>query len=99
MATTATFRVKGKSGTLEARPERERLEQAADLLRQSGFSIRRIGRFGVSASGDDEAFERELGITPQPGKPLVAEVTPRTPPLAKLVDLIEITGQPEYFKG
>lgn len=97
MARSATVRVKPKAGTPHARPKREELEEAAKLLTESGFSVNRIGRFGISLSADDAVFKRELGVILEPGKPLVALIKPRRAPLARLVDLIEITGAPDYF--
>lgn len=97
MTRSATVRVKPEEGTPLARPEREKLEEAAKLLTESGFAVNRIGRFGISLSADDAVFKRELGVTPEPGKPLVAPIKPRHAPLAKLIDQIEITGAPEYF--
>jgi hypothetical protein len=67
------------------------------LLTESGFDVHRIGRFGISLSADEAVFEREFGIRPQPGKPLVRSISPRSASLAKLVDQIEISGAPDYF--
>jgi hypothetical protein len=80
-----------------ARPDRKTLEHAAKLLAESGFEVRRIGRFGISLAGEPSVFERELGIKPMPGKSLVADIAPRSLPLAKLVDQIEIAGMPDFF--
>lgn len=82
-----------------ARPDRATLERAAKLLEQLGFEVRRIGRFGISLAADISVFEREFGVTLQPGKSLVAAVTPRSGPLAKLVDQVEIAGPPEFLGG
>lgn len=97
MARSATVRVKPEAGTPFARPQREKLEEAAKLLIESGFDVRRIGRFGISLSADEAVFVREFGVTPQPGQPLTGPIKPRRGPLAKLVDQIEISGTPDYF--
>ena len=40
---TATVKVRSSDGSGE-KPERERVERAAELLKESGFAIQRLGR-------------------------------------------------------
>jgi hypothetical protein len=75
------------------------MELAARLLRESGFVVLRVGRFGVSIQGEDKDFEQELGVNIQ-GKEHVVEVPrPRSAELSRLIDLVEIAGPPLNFKN
>jgi hypothetical protein len=58
----ATVRVRSATDTAGERPDPARMERAAAPLQQSGFEVLRIGRFGVNIKGDDQAFQRELGV-------------------------------------
>jgi hypothetical protein len=94
MQISATVRVKASHG---GKPDRRRLEEAAKLLRQSGFNVLRIGRFGVSIRGDDRDFSRVLGVKAEPNCALKVNVSPEQGALRRLVDLVEITPSPQYF--
>ena len=47
MDVSATISVKPADGE---KPDRAKLEEAARLLKESGFEVMRIGRFGVSVN-------------------------------------------------
>lgn len=94
MDVAATVRVKS-AGDSSDRPDRARLERAAELLKGQGFTIQRLGRYGVSIVGKDEDFHRALGVRPEPGKALAAPVVPREAELRDLIDLIEVVPKPE----
>jgi hypothetical protein len=93
--TKATIRVRGLSGLPNERPERARLEQAAQVLADEGFDVIRVGRFGVSVSSEDDNFERVLGVEPRAA--LVAPVQPKRPELKDLVDLIQVDNEPQFY--
>jgi hypothetical protein len=93
----ATVRVRSAGDATGARPEKANMERAADLLRESGFEVLRIGRFGVNIKGDAQAFRRELGVDISKSKSLVEAPKPSREELSKLIDLVEITGQPLNF--
>ncbi|MEM7120578.1 MAG: hypothetical protein AAF563_04825 [Pseudomonadota bacterium] len=67
------------------------------MLKERGFLIKRIGRFGVSIEGDDETFDRELGMKLAKGKSFVGKPHPELEQLERLIDLIEVTSEPEYY--
>jgi len=95
MDARATVRV--RSGTVAGRPLVGNVETAAKLLKELGFGIVRIGRFGISIEGTPETFQSALGVEVRSGKPLVAPVHPKSTELANLLDLIEVTPDPIHF--
>ncbi len=88
----ATVRVRANSES--ERPDRNRLESAARELATEGFDVLRVGRFGVSVSGDRERFLQSLGVDLQS---TVAEAHPSRAALRELVDLVQLDSEPEYF--
>jgi hypothetical protein len=64
---------------------------------RSGFEVLRIGRFGVNIQGDEQAFQRELGVDVSKSKNLVEAPRPSHQELSKLIDLVEIAGPPSNF--
>jgi hypothetical protein len=94
MDVAATVRIR-PVGDPNDKPDRARVERAAELLRRHGFTVQRLGRYGVSIVGKDEDFYRELGVRPAPGKALAAPVVPREAELRELIDLIEVVPKPE----
>lgn len=96
MNAKATVRVRTPDAQLL--PARTTMERAAELLRQSGFHILRIGRVGISIEADVQLFQEELGIDIQGRENLVAKPSPRGQELSRLIDLLEITGTPLSFQ-
>jgi len=90
----ATVRIRADDDTMGGRPDQAKMERAAALLKQSGFEVLRIGRFGVNIQGDEQAFQRELGVDVSNAKSLVEAPKPSRQELSKLIDLVEITGKP-----
>ena len=97
MIATATIRVRPPANVSGQRPARERMERAAELLRQSGFEVLRIGRFGVNVKGDETAFQRELGVDLGQAASIVEAPRPHLKELSQLIDLVEIAAPPLSF--
>lgn len=95
MTAVATVRVRCREG--KGSPARPDLEETAFLLEKCGFSVKRIGRFGVSIEGDEATFSHTLGVELGVGEALVEVPKPGLEPLARLIDLVEVTPPPEYF--
>src|SRR4051794_36463786 len=93
---TATVKVRSSDGSGE-KPERERVERAAELLKESGFAIQRLGRFGVSIVGKGHDFARVLGVEPEPGKALAAAVKASKPELNELLENVEVVPKPNLY--
>jgi hypothetical protein len=96
MDVTATVKVRSADGSDE-KPARDRVERAAELLKESGFAIQRLGRFGVSIVGKDHDFARVLGVAPEPGKPLAAAVKTDQPELNELLENVEVVPKPNLY--
>ena len=94
MQVAATVRVKAEPGQ---KPDRTRLEEVAKLLRESGFEILRIGRFGVSIQGEQSTFARELGVDASPDRALNAKASPAQPALHGLIDGVEVAPKPQLY--
>ena len=92
---TATVKVRSADGSGE-KPERERVERAAELLK-SGFAIQRLGRFGISIVGKDHDFARVLGVAAEPGKALAAAVKANKAELNELLENVEIVPKSKLF--
>ena len=93
----ATVRVRAGADAADGRPDQAKMERAADLLKQSGFEVLRIGRFGVNIKGDPSAFQRELGVDVSSAKSLVEAPKPSHHELSQLIDLVEIADKPTNF--
>jgi hypothetical protein len=96
MQVSATVRV--KPDVLGSKPDRAKLEEAARLLKDCGFNILRVGRFGVSIKGEAASFSDVLGVEPKPDKALSAEAHPAQQELRDLVDLVEVTPEPQLYR-
>ncbi len=93
----ATVRVRSDEGASGGRPDQARMERAATLLKESGFEVLRIGRFGVNIKGDATAFKRALGVDVSGAKSLVEAPKPAHEELSQLIDLVEIADKPMNF--
>jgi hypothetical protein len=93
----ATVRVRSATDTAGERPDPAKMERAAALLQESGFEVLRIGRFGVNIKGDDQAFQRELGVDVSKSGSLVEAPRPSHHELSQLIDLVEIAKPPLNF--
>jgi hypothetical protein len=93
----ATIRVRSASDAVGQRPGRAEMERTAELLQQGGFEVLRVGRFGVNVQGDEQSFQRELGVNVQGAENLVETPHPQHEELSKLIDLVEVAGKPESF--
>jgi len=93
----ATVRVRPEADAAGGRPGQAKMERAADLLKQRGFEVLRIGRYGVNIKGDDQAFQRELGVDVSNAKSVVEAPRPAHQELSQLIDLVEVTGKPTNF--
>ena len=93
---TATLRVRPE-GENSARPTRDRVQEAAEALRQRGFDVFHLGRFGVSVRGESPLFEREFGVHLLKDRATVAELELHNSTLAGLVDLLEVAPPAQLF--
>ena len=93
----ATVRVRSATDTAGERPDPAKMERAAALLQESGFEVLRIGRFGVNIKGDDQAFQRELGVDVSKSGSLVEAPRPPHHELSQLIDLVEFAKPPLNF--
>jgi hypothetical protein len=96
MLVTATVRVCPRQQGSD-RPDRESLEEVARILRESGFSILRIGRFGVSIRGEEAEFAMVLGINAEPGKRFSGAPEAINLRLGELIDLVEVAPDPKAY--
>ena len=94
MEVTATVRVKAEHGE---KPDRARLQQAADHLEQAGFTVLKVGRFGVSVKGEQSDFSRVLGVEAAPNRSMNAKAKPSHQPLEDLVDGVEVASEPQLY--
>lgn len=94
MQVAATISVKPDKG---AKPDRAKLEEAARLLKQHGFDVVRIGRFGVSVTGSQSDFARVLGVDAAPNTALAVPANPSQPELHDLIDRIEVAPDPQLY--
>lgn len=97
MSTRATVRVKSADSQGTGRPEKQQLESTAKVLAGLGFEVLRVGRFGVSIEGTADRFAEIFGVQIPSAKSFVSVVHPQLQELADLVDLLEITSEPEKF--
>jgi hypothetical protein len=94
MQVSATISVKPDKGE---KPDRAKVEEAARLLKQHGFDVVRIGRFGVSVKGSQTDFARVLGVDAAPNQALVVPANPSQPELHDLIDRIEVATDPQLY--
>jgi hypothetical protein len=96
MKISATVRVRLGTTDRES-PDRKRLEQAAHALKQAGFDVLRIGRFGISVRGTQDHFLRVLGVEVDPGKAAAVRIDVPDRQLRDLFDLVEIATNPTLY--
>jgi len=77
-----------------ARPPADRVQEAAQRLTTLGFTVLRMGRFGVSVSAPEVAYERVLGCNPLRSDSASSVVSPADPQLRRLIDAVEVTPKP-----
>lgn len=94
----ATVRVRAATNTADDRPDKADMERAAALLSESGFTVHRIGRFGVNIEGDAGAFQQALGVDVSKSENgLVETARPSHQELSRLIDTVEIAQPPTGF--
>jgi hypothetical protein len=98
MTVHAMLRVAAIDGGQDTKPERSRVEAAAEALRENGFEIVRLGRFGVSVAAPAGVFESVLGARVQAGVAMSAAVEPSAASLAGLVVAIEVAAPPKSME-
>jgi hypothetical protein len=76
--------------TLNEPPSRGRVEKAATCLRNRGFDIVHLGRFGIMVRALPETYASEFDVDLMRDRAFSSDVKPRTPLLAKLVEAIEV---------
>lgn len=81
----------------DKRPAESRVLEAAEQLSKLGFTVLRIGRFGVNVEAPAEKFLNVLGIHPFDSAGGSASVHPHDPKLRDLIDLIEMAPPPELY--
>ena len=96
MDVTATVKVKAADGSAD-QPARDRVERAAGLLKEQGFTVQRLGRFGVSVVGSDDRFSKVLGVKAAPDKALVAPIKTGKPELDDLLEHVEVVPKPNLY--
>ena len=94
MDVSATISVKPADGD---KPDRAKLEEAARLLKESGFEVTRIGRFGVSVTGKQDDFSRVLGVEAAPDKAMATPAKPAQRELGDLIDKVEVVPKPQLY--
>jgi hypothetical protein len=93
----ATLRVRATSSDPSARPDKDRLQQAASALSREGFDVLHVGRFGVTVSSDTENFSRVFGV--EVNNASLAPVSPQSEDLRELLDGMQLDSEPEYFRS
>ena len=94
----ATVRVRSATDATADRPDKADMERAATLLREHGFEVLRVGRFGVNIEGDASAFQRTLGVDVSKSENgLVETARPSHHELSRLIDTVEIAKPPISF--
>ena len=94
MDVSATISV--KPGDSE-KPDRAKLEEAARLLKESGFEVTRIGRYSVSVTGKQDDFSRVLGVQAAPDKAMATPAKPAQRELGDLIDKVEVAPKPQLY--
>ena len=95
MDVSATVRV--TTSPSEGKPDRSRLERTAEILKESGFDVLKIGRFGVSIRADASAFRNVLGVLATADTALCTATEPKNSELRDLIDLVEVTPRPRLY--
>ncbi|MFL5124887.1 MAG: hypothetical protein ACJ8D8_16040 [Microvirga sp.] len=94
MDVSATISVKP---TDSEKPDRAKLEEAARLLKESGFEVTRIGRYGVSVTGKQDDFSRVLGVQAAPYTAMATSAKPAQRELGDLIDKVEVAPKPQLY--
>ena len=83
MDVSATISVKPADGE---KPDRTKLEEAARLLKESGFEVTRIGRYGVSVPGEQTTSPACSALTRRPTRRWRCQAKPAQRELDDLID-------------
>jgi hypothetical protein len=86
-----------KSAEKGARPDRAKLEEMANELRRCGFEVLRVGRFGVSVTGDESTFAEFLGVEAKPDEALSVPARPAGAALRDMVGTVEVVPRPQLY--
>ena len=95
MDVSATVRV--TTSPSEEKPDRSRLERTAEILKELGFDVLKIGRFGVSVRADASAFRNVLGCQRRPTRHFAPRPNQINSELRDLIDLVEVTPRPQLY--
>lgn len=82
----------------QSRPEVSRVKEAADRLSTLGFTVLRLGRFGVSVQAPEGHFENVLGFEKTPLLSATRDISPSDEHLAGLVDQVEMAPVPKLLE-
>ena len=94
---SGSSRNRSSKGSLKSRKAGNRATgSGSQASTANGFSVLRIGRFGISVEGTVEDFHRAFGVTVESGKALVSTVAPAAPGLSA-IDLVEVASSPTTF--
>lgn len=78
----------------QRKPAPEKVLAAADRLDKLGFTVVRVGRFGVSVTAPEEQFVDVLGCKPLSQDTPSMAISPSDPQLKGLVDAVEMPFAP-----
>lgn len=81
----------------QKRPDAARVQQAAERLSSLGFTVLRLGRFGVSVEAPEGRFKSVLGFSNPPPGGCSKAVRANDAGLAALVDQVEIAPPPQLL--
>lgn len=81
----------------QKRPDVARVQQAADRLSSLGFTVLRLGRFGVSVEAPEGQFKSVLGFSDPPPQGCSRRVMATDASLAALVDEVEVAPLPQLL--
>lgn len=79
------------------KPAPEKVLAAADRLDALGFTVVRVGRFGVSVTAPEEQFLDVLGCKPLSQNAPSMPISPNDPQLKRLVDAVEMPLTPHML--
>lgn len=91
----ATLHVTSIEGSSSLRPGPERVQQAAEALRELGFEVVRAGRFGVRVRADARRFQEALGVPLTAADSGSMPISQPNASLVGLIDLVEVLPEPK----